>query len=427
MNLVGEIDYCSQVGSVAVATLLSGQRILEFVEDGAYFLARKTGSNENLTKIAAKCSAFQFSRRGQFWIGALATPGMLWGGGKALLRLATGRSEDHFGDSRACVDLLLGLGSLLLFRGTLKSPLLLARRLQLDHARRMVAGLNLLFDGIELFRLRSRGGSTTDVALHMWFMAAFNLDRGGRTMFRIKGESMNRVDIKAVPPESKTGTEYFRQVVAAEYDEEVRNMIHDYDAMQEGIFDAIPFGPQAKIKILDLGMGTGNLTELLLKRFPNATVTAVELSPDMIQLAGKKLRRFGNRLQIVEGDFTKVPLPEAEYDVIASCMSLHHIASPAEKTAYYARLRQALKPGGVLSLSDPIKGENKYLDERYRGKMIEYIKAHYRHAEWLLQHEREEDFPERVSDHLKWLVETGYKNPHLVWQRWNYAVIAAEA
>jgi ubiquinone/menaquinone biosynthesis C-methylase UbiE len=49
------------------------------------------------------------------------------------------------------------------------------------------------------------------------------------------------------------------------------------------------FSPQS---ILDLGCGNGNLTTLLLKSLPKATVTLVDASSEMIELCRKQFENY---------------------------------------------------------------------------------------------------------------------------------------
>lgn len=53
--------------------------------------------------------------------------------------------------------------------------------------------------------------------------------------------------------------------------------------------------------ILDVGCETGHLTELLIRRFPHAHVTAVDIAPGMIDLAKRKFSGRGLKHQFGGG------------------------------------------------------------------------------------------------------------------------------
>src|SRR5262245_32857625 len=64
-------------------------------------------------------------------------------------------------------------------------------------------------------------------------------------------------------------------------------------------------------RVVDLGCGPGNSTELLIKRFPNAEVIGVDSSPDMLRQARKRL----TRCTFVEGDLSSW-MPDAGTDLL---------------------------------------------------------------------------------------------------------------
>ncbi|MEM2942710.1 MAG: 16S rRNA (adenine(1518)-N(6)/adenine(1519)-N(6))-dimethyltransferase RsmA [Candidatus Bathyarchaeia archaeon] len=65
--------------------------------------------------------------------------------------------------------------------------------------------------------------------------------------------------------------------------------------------------------VLEVGPGLGALTELLQTRVKR--VVAVEKDPELVQLLRKRLRS-NPRVDVVEGDILRIPLPE--YDMVVS-------------------------------------------------------------------------------------------------------------
>lgn len=78
-----------------------------------------------------------------------------------------------------------------------------------------------------------------------------------------------------------------------------------------------PFG-----RFLDIGCGTGALAFLLLARDPAASGLAVELQPQLRELAvrGRDANRWRERLEVLEGDVRALapPLGAARFDLIAT-------------------------------------------------------------------------------------------------------------
>jgi ribosomal protein L3 glutamine methyltransferase len=72
-------------------------------------------------------------------------------------------------------------------------------------------------------------------------------------------------------------------------------------------------------RVVDLGTGSGCIAVACALRFPQATVDAVDISPDALAVAARNVQRLGvgARLQLHLGD-TFEPLGDAVYDLIVS-------------------------------------------------------------------------------------------------------------
>ncbi len=78
-----------------------------------------------------------------------------------------------------------------------------------------------------------------------------------------------------------------------------------YDKVHETLMETKKDAVEAlninTFKVLDLGAGTGLELIYLFKRFPNAKVTAIDITPEM--LAKIKERDFAHKVNIICGDF----------------------------------------------------------------------------------------------------------------------------
>lgn len=92
------------------------------------------------------------------------------------------------------------------------------------------------------------------------------------------------------------------------YDEDIRRSIPGYDAMHQKIDDVVrEYVADNKVnKILDLGIGTGLTAERLLKITPNASITGVDFSEQMMK--GAKKRLVDAKVDFVFGDYSKIDL-----------------------------------------------------------------------------------------------------------------------
>ncbi len=97
--------------------------------------------------------------------------------------------------------------------------------------------------------------------------------------------------------------------------------------------------------IADLGAGAGNVTKLLKERWPEAKVTAVEASAEMVA-AG---RTTAPDVEWLHQDLASWR-PSLNYDVIYSNAALHWLPDHA---ALFPSLLQAVAPGGFLAVQMP--------------------------------------------------------------------------
>ncbi len=93
--------------------------------------------------------------------------------------------------------------------------------------------------------------------------------------------------------------------------------------------------------VLDVGCGTGRVTEALLAMVPRGRVLAIDASADMVALAR---RRLGDRAEVWCQDVLDLDLHEP-VDAIVSTATLHWVP---DHDRLWPRLARALRPGGVL-------------------------------------------------------------------------------
>ena len=98
-------------------------------------------------------------------------------------------------------------------------------------------------------------------------------------------------------------------------------------------------------RVVDLGCGPGNSTELLIGRFPHADVIGIDSSPDMLRQARERLPRC----TFVEGDLSTW-MPEQATDLLFGNAVFQWVP---DHPKVLARLLRSLPPGGVLAAQMP--------------------------------------------------------------------------
>jgi SAM-dependent methyltransferase len=102
--------------------------------------------------------------------------------------------------------------------------------------------------------------------------------------------------------------------------------------------------PPRRANWLEIGCGTGALTQTLLADCNPNSVLAIDASKDFIAYAQSLMS--DKRLRFEVADAQKLPVPDASIDVVASALVLNFIP---DKVQALAEMKRALKPGGLLS------------------------------------------------------------------------------
>ena len=132
-----------------------------------------------------------------------------------------------------------------------------------------------------------------------------------------------------------------------EYDATIRRFIPGYETMLKVAAEAV-----ASVKpdlVVDLGSGTGGLSEVMLGQESVGIVELLDVDPEMMVQARNRLARFGDRVRFTLRSFDD---PFSPCDAFAASLSLHHIPTLAAKTTLFQRAFDALRPGGVLVNAD---------------------------------------------------------------------------
>jgi trans-aconitate 2-methyltransferase len=96
-------------------------------------------------------------------------------------------------------------------------------------------------------------------------------------------------------------------------------------------------------RVLDVGCGTGRVTEALTAIVPRGTIVAVDASQAMVELARKRL---GARAQVLCQDALEIQLDEP-VDAIVSTATLHWVT---DHERLWRRLADVLRDGGMLEI-----------------------------------------------------------------------------
>jgi tRNA (cmo5U34)-methyltransferase len=151
-------------------------------------------------------------------------------------------------------------------------------------------------------------------------------------------------------------------------------------------------------EILELGIGTGETARRIMELHPEARLTAIDSSPEMLERARDAFPEEDLRLSRLED-----PLPEGPFDLVVTVLAVHHLDG-AGKRDLFRRIAEVLRPGGRFVLSDLVVPESE-------ADVVTPI-------DWEL------DLPDRLDDQLDWLHKAGLE-PEPLWSYKDLAIVGA--
>jgi tRNA (cmo5U34)-methyltransferase len=103
------------------------------------------------------------------------------------------------------------------------------------------------------------------------------------------------------------------------------------------------------LRMLDLGVGSGETSRRCLEAHPAARAVCLDESRDKLDAAARVL---GARAELRQGRFQD-PLPEGPFDLIVSAFALHHVERGAQADLF-PRVAERLSQGGRFVLADVV-------------------------------------------------------------------------
>lgn len=112
-------------------------------------------------------------------------------------------------------------------------------------------------------------------------------------------------------------------LVANEYDKNRKKFIPCFYDFYIGTTSLIAHNIATPKTVLDLGAGTGLLSQFWIQHYPTADFILVDIADEMLDVARKRFSGMENvTYQVL--NYTN-ELPCGKFDVVASALSIHHL------------------------------------------------------------------------------------------------------
>jgi len=210
---------------------------------------------------------------------------------------------------------------------------------------------------------------------------------------------------------------------AADYDALRRRLVPVFDAFYATALEALSLAPAPLRRILDVGAGTGLLSEMVRRALPDAELTLLDGSQAMLETAQARL---GAGATYVRRDVAE-ELPAGPWDAIVSALAIHHLPD-AGKRELYARIHAMLAPGAVFVNAEHVAGPTPRLDRVYADwHRMRSAELGTTAEEWAAGEQRMSfDHLASLEAQLAWLREAGFTEVDCLYKRYGFTVIVAQ-
>ncbi|HEY4812223.1 MAG TPA: class I SAM-dependent methyltransferase [Solirubrobacteraceae bacterium] len=209
---------------------------------------------------------------------------------------------------------------------------------------------------------------------------------------------------------------------AGDYDAQRRRLVPCFDEFYGTAVSVIGLREGPVRRVLDLGAGTGLMSAAVLARYPDAELVLVDGAAEMLDQARERLP-VGSTTTVVAD--LREALPGGPFDAAVSALAIHHLENP-DKRDLFARVYDALRPGGVFVNAEHVTGPNQWLADTYRLMWREACRTAGASVEELADAEvrMQTDRCADVATQIDWLRAAGMQDCECFFKQLHFAVLA---
>lgn len=212
-------------------------------------------------------------------------------------------------------------------------------------------------------------------------------------------------------------------LIAKQYDEGRRCFIPCFDDFYIRSVSLLKQIKPEATHIVDLGAGTGLLSQQMYQLYPQSKFSLIDLSQDMLEVARQRFAGFDQFNFLVE-DYTKTIPSDAV--IICSALSIHHLEN-GEKQNLYATIYNSLPQGGIFINLDQFCAESPEMDKAWNNWWMDYIDqsgiTEEARIKWLERKKLDKEVSIQTS--LQMLANAGFKQIDCVYQFLKFGTIVA--
>ena len=212
--------------------------------------------------------------------------------------------------------------------------------------------------------------------------------------------------------------------VAQEYDANRKKFIPCFDDYYENTTKFIVSNIEKPKRVLDLGAGTGLLSYFWYQQCSSAEYVLVDIADEMLNVARKRFDGIDS-ISYEVLDYLK-ELPNGDFDVIASALSIHHLENE-DKQRLFSQIYDKLPSGGLFVNYDQFCGGQDEMNEWFNSYWENQLaKSGLTEHDIELWKERKKlDKECTVEEEIEMLCKSKFKTIKCVYSYQKFSVIVA--
>ena len=228
------------------------------------------------------------------------------------------------------------------------------------------------------------------------------------------------------------------EALSEEFIDYGRYFVPDREGQIEIIVDLLP-KLEAPLRIIELCCGEGLLAEAILDRYPESTLLGFDGSQAMLNRAGERLKRFGNRFRASLFNLADLGWRtlDGPFQAVVTSLAVHHLTGQ-DKAVLFSDVYKMISPGGaflIADILDPVHPQSKALAASAYDRIVEQRARaldgdtrafdFFQREGWNIFHYLDPDDidkPSPLFDQLKWLEDAGFRDVDVFWVQAGHAV-----
>ncbi len=224
----------------------------------------------------------------------------------------------------------------------------------------------------------------------------------------------------------------FDETVAEVFPDMIRRSVPGYELVvpMTGLLAARTLAGRSGARVYDLGCSLGATSLAVLHALaaleedpPGLEIIAVDNAPAMLRRARSLVRE--ERIRFLEADVQRLEFQEAD---VFTMNWLLQFLPPGSRADVLSRIRAALRPGGVLLISEKVRARDPETEAFHQAAHRDFKRANGYSALEISQKRTALEqvmIPDRVEDHLDRLRGAGFREVQVWFRCLNWAAFAA--